>query len=127
MLLIVENPLYRAVDNFSFLDAGMCLLELLFLVYNGVSFIMNWYILNPDESIFPKLKNVRREYWCICDYRTSNGNPPITFAIAAQMTDEVHISVFPCFSMLGNDNQEFSARDMWMEIKEVCRWMKLIS
>ena len=34
-------------------------LELLFLVYNGVSFIMNCYILNPDECIFSKEKKVR--------------------------------------------------------------------
>lgn len=50
-------------------------------------------------------------------HKTEKGHPPITFAIAAQKTNEVNVSVFPCFSVSGKD-EEFSAKDMWMEMKE---------
>lgn len=50
-------------------------------------------------------------------HKTAKGHPPITFAIAAQDTNEVNVSVCPCFSLLGKDG-EFSAKDMWTEMKE---------
>lgn len=50
--------------------------------------------------------------------RATNEESPITFAIAAQETRDVHVSECLCFSISG-DSQGFSARDMWHEIKEV--------
>ncbi|MCO5586105.1 hypothetical protein L7F22_040044 [Adiantum nelumboides] len=50
-------------------------------------------------------------------HKTAKGHPPITFAIAAQNTNDVHVSVCPCFSLSGKDG-EFSAKDMWKEMKE---------
>lgn len=51
-------------------------------------------------------------------YRTANGRPPVTYAIAAQEMDGVHISECPCFFISG-DNPGITAKDMWNEIKEV--------
>ncbi|XP_058090074.1 uncharacterized protein LOC131236710 isoform X2 [Magnolia sinica] len=50
-------------------------------------------------------------------HKTANGLSPITFAIAAQETQDVHVSECPCF-LISGDCQGFSARDMWHEIKE---------
>ncbi|KAH7439550.1 hypothetical protein KP509_04G066500 [Ceratopteris richardii] len=50
-------------------------------------------------------------------HKTAKSHPPLTFAIAAQNTSDVYVSVCPCFSLVGNEG-EFSARDMWNEIKE---------
>ncbi|CAM8914689.1 unnamed protein product [Rhodiola kirilowii] len=50
-------------------------------------------------------------------HETADGQPPVTFCIAAQETPEVHISVCPQFVVSGN-MQGISAKDMWREIKE---------
>ncbi|XP_041011954.1 non-lysosomal glucosylceramidase isoform X1 [Juglans microcarpa x Juglans regia] len=50
-------------------------------------------------------------------HNTANGLPPVTFAIAAEETDGVHVSECPCFVISGN-SQGISAKDMWQEIKE---------
>lgn len=42
----------------------------------------------------------------------------MTFAIAAQETDDVHVSECPCFVISGN-SEGLTAKDMWHEIKEV--------
>lgn len=55
-----------------------------------------------------------------CHYRTANGQPPVTFAIAAEETDGIHVSECPCFLISGN-SQGISAKEMWQEIKEVGR------
>ncbi|ONK56486.1 uncharacterized protein A4U43_C10F9250 [Asparagus officinalis] len=50
-------------------------------------------------------------------HRTTNGQSPVTFAIAAQETEDVHVSECPYFSISGN-SEPFTARDMWDEIKK---------
>ncbi|KAK8638558.1 hypothetical protein V6N13_136977 [Hibiscus sabdariffa] len=50
-------------------------------------------------------------------HKTSNGEPPLTFAIAAKETNEVHVSECPCFIISGNSGG-ISAKDMWHEIKK---------
>ncbi|XP_057864285.2 uncharacterized protein LOC131072213 isoform X2 [Cryptomeria japonica] len=50
-------------------------------------------------------------------HETAKGKPPVTFAIAAQQTSDVKVSLCPCFSLSGN-NVDFSAKDMWLEMKE---------
>lgn len=42
----------------------------------------------------------------------------MTFAIAAEGTDVIHVSECPCFVISGN-SKGITARDMWHEIKEV--------
>ncbi|RVW77528.1 Non-lysosomal glucosylceramidase [Vitis vinifera] len=51
-------------------------------------------------------------------HKTANGRPPVTYAIAAQEMDGVHISECPCFFISG-DTPGITAKDMWNEIKEV--------
>lgn len=51
-------------------------------------------------------------------YRTANGHPPVTFAVAARETDGIHVSECPCFGISGNSGC-ITAKDMWHEIKEV--------
>ncbi|PQM42259.1 non-lysosomal glucosylceramidase [Prunus yedoensis var. nudiflora] len=46
-----------------------------------------------------------------------NGLPPVTFAIAAEETDGIHVSECPCFVISG-DSKGITAKDMWKEIKE---------
>lgn len=50
-------------------------------------------------------------------HRTANGQSPVTFAIAAQETPDVHVSECPYFLISGN-SEPFTARDMWDEIKK---------
>ncbi|KAK4747682.1 hypothetical protein SAY87_014268 [Trapa incisa] len=50
-------------------------------------------------------------------HRTANGHPPVTFAIAAEETSDVHISECPSF-LISGDSQCLTAKDMWIEIKK---------
>ncbi|XP_049933859.1 uncharacterized protein LOC116263650 isoform X4 [Nymphaea colorata] len=50
-------------------------------------------------------------------HKTAGGHPPITFAIASQETDLVHVSECPCFLISGNAHG-FSAEDLWHQIKK---------
>ncbi|XVF00537.1 hypothetical protein REPUB_Repub04eG0009400 [Reevesia pubescens] len=50
-------------------------------------------------------------------HMTADGQAPVTFAIAAQETDGVHISECPCFLISGNQ-EGITAKEMWKEIKE---------
>ncbi|KAK6143402.1 hypothetical protein DH2020_023750 [Rehmannia glutinosa] len=43
--------------------------------------------------------------------------PPVTFAIAAQETDEIRVSECPCF-LISGISQIITAKEMWEEIKE---------
>ncbi|GLT75667.1 hypothetical protein SLA2020_473720 [Shorea laevis] len=49
-------------------------------------------------------------------HKTANGLPPVTFAIAAKETTDVHVSECPSFLISGNA-QGITAKDMWNEIK----------
>ncbi|XP_057976381.1 uncharacterized protein LOC131163709 isoform X2 [Malania oleifera] len=50
-------------------------------------------------------------------HKTANGLSPVTFAIAAEEKDGVHVSECPCFVITGN-YPSITAKDMWSEIKE---------
>ncbi|KAH9750589.1 non-lysosomal glucosylceramidase [Citrus sinensis] len=50
-------------------------------------------------------------------HKTSHQLPPVTFALAAQETDGVHVSLCPHFVISGN-SLGLTAKDMWHEIKE---------
>lgn len=50
-------------------------------------------------------------------HRTANQQPPITFAIAAQETSDVHVSECTYFAISGKSDA-LTARDMWHEIKK---------
>ncbi|XP_076896835.1 uncharacterized protein LOC143549958 [Bidens hawaiensis] len=50
-------------------------------------------------------------------HMSANGQTPVTFAIAAQETNHVHVSECPSFVTSG-DFQGFTAKDMWQEIQQ---------
>ncbi|KAJ1275211.1 hypothetical protein BS78_05G119200 [Paspalum vaginatum] len=50
-------------------------------------------------------------------HRTADGQPPVTFAIAAQEKEDIHISVCPYFAISGSSDK-FTAKDMWNSVKE---------
>ncbi|KAG8368893.1 hypothetical protein BUALT_Bualt15G0093900 [Buddleja alternifolia] len=66
------------------------------------------------NSKFKSEDNVRG---VLLHHMTEKGLPSVTFAIAAQETNGVHVSECPCFVISGN-SQGITARDMWHEIKE---------
>ncbi|XP_047964570.1 non-lysosomal glucosylceramidase-like [Salvia hispanica] len=51
-------------------------------------------------------------------HNTSDQRPPVTFAIAAQETNEVHVSEYPCFLISGTTSQIMTAKRVWENIKE---------
>ncbi|KAG6719521.1 hypothetical protein I3842_03G009900 [Carya illinoinensis] len=50
-------------------------------------------------------------------HKTAHDHPPVTFAIAAEETGDVHVSECPCF-LISGDSQGITAKDMWHEIKK---------
>ncbi|GJN12628.1 hypothetical protein PR202_ga30923 [Eleusine coracana subsp. coracana] len=54
----------------------------------------------------------------LLNHRTAGGHPPVTFAIASQETDGVRVTVCPSFTMGPSSSGEFTAKDMWDEIKK---------
>ncbi|KAL5555108.1 hypothetical protein UlMin_037344 [Ulmus minor] len=53
----------------------------------------------------------------LLNHKTANGLPPVTFAIAAEETEDVHLSECPRFVISGN-SKGITAKEMWSEIKE---------
>ncbi|XAR56279.1 Glucosylceramidase [Bertholletia excelsa] len=53
----------------------------------------------------------------VLHHKTAKGRCPVTFAIAAQETNGVHVSECPCFVIAGN-SEGITAEHMWHEIKE---------
>lgn len=49
--------------------------------------------------------------------RTGKGNPPVTFAIAASETQNVNVTVLPCFGL--SEDSSFTAKDMWDTVEKV--------
>ncbi|KAL1209583.1 hypothetical protein V5N11_035862 [Cardamine amara subsp. amara] len=51
-------------------------------------------------------------------HKTANAHPPVTYAIAAQETEDVSVSECPCFLVSSHSPNEVTSRDMWDEIKK---------
>lgn len=47
-------------------------------------------------------------------HKTAKGNPPVTFAIAACETQNVSVSVLPCFGL--SEDSDITAKDMWTKM-----------
>ena len=45
------------------------------------------------------------------------GNPPVTFAISACETQNVNVTVLPCFGL--SEDSFFTAKDMWETMEKV--------
>ncbi|CAN6475524.1 unnamed protein product [Victoria cruziana] len=67
-----------------------------------------------SNSRFMKNHGVRG---VLLNHKTANGQSPVTFAIASQETEDVHVSECTCFLVSGN-GKELSAEKMWCQIKE---------
>lgn len=50
-------------------------------------------------------------------FRTAKDNPPVTYAIAACETQNVSVSVLPCFGL--NEGSHITAKDMWGKMVQV--------
>ncbi|CAH9081671.1 unnamed protein product [Cuscuta epithymum] len=57
---------------------------------------------------------------------TASGQPSVTFSIAAEETDVVHVSECPSFVISG-ESHGITAKDMWNEIKEYGSFVRLKS
>ncbi|XP_024023556.1 non-lysosomal glucosylceramidase [Morus notabilis] len=57
-----------------------------------------------------------RVHGVLLHHKTANGLPPLTFAIAAEQTDGIHVSECPRFVIAGN-SKGITAKEMWYEIK----------
>lgn len=64
-----------------------------------------------------KMKTKDGVHGVLLHHKTANGHPPVTFAIAAEETGDVHISECPCFLISGN-SLGVTAKEMWQEIKQ---------
>ncbi|KAL5789347.1 hypothetical protein ACOSQ2_004235 [Xanthoceras sorbifolium] len=64
-----------------------------------------------------KIKMKDGVHGVLLHHKTAKGQPPVTFAVAAQETDGVHVSECPCFVISGT-SPGITAKDMWQEIKE---------
>ncbi|XP_021860562.1 uncharacterized protein [Spinacia oleracea] len=53
----------------------------------------------------------------VLHHKTADGQHPVSFAIAAEGNDGVHISECPCFVISG-DSEGITAEGMWKEMKE---------
>ncbi|XP_015937543.1 uncharacterized protein LOC107463282 [Arachis duranensis] len=58
-----------------------------------------------------------RVHGVLLHHKTTNERSPVTFAIAAEETEDVHISECPVFVISGA-HKGISAKDMWNEIKQ---------
>ena len=54
-------------------------------------------------------------WWNCC--RTAKDNPPVTFAIAACETQNVNVTVLPCFGLSGGSH--VTAENMWGRMVQV--------
>lgn len=50
-------------------------------------------------------------------FRTAKDNPPVTFAIAACETQNVSVTVLPCFGL--TEGSCVTAKDMWGKMAQV--------
>lgn len=66
------------------------------------------YSLTVDFNCFYEL--------CIC-CRTAKGNPPVTFAVAACETQNVSVTVLPCFGL--SEGSSPTAKEMWDKMVQV--------
>ncbi|PON68328.1 Beta-glucosidase GBA2-type [Parasponia andersonii] len=64
-----------------------------------------------------KMKTENGVHGVLLHHKTANGHPPVTFAIAAEENDDVHVSKCPYFLISGNSKGN-TAKEMWNEIKK---------
>ncbi|KAK2392076.1 Beta-glucosidase, GBA2 type family protein [Trifolium repens] len=65
-----------------------------------------------------KIKMADEVRGVLLHHKTAKEQSPVTFAIAAEETEQVHVSECPVFVISGF-YEGISAKDMWHEIKQV--------
>ncbi|KAE8706408.1 hydrolase family protein [Hibiscus syriacus] len=110
-----ESSLPVAVFTFTLTNTGRTSADvtLLFTWANSVGGISGF----SGGHLNSKLKMEDGVRGILLHHKTANGQPPLTFAIAAKETNEVRVSECPCFIISGNSGG-ISAQDMWHEIKK---------
>ncbi|KAL6964480.1 glucosylceramidase, partial [Sarracenia purpurea var. burkii] len=111
-----ESSLPVAVFTFTLVNLGNTAADvtLLFTWANSVGGVSGF----SGHHYNSKIRMKDDVHGVLLHHKTANGLSPITFAIAAEETNGVHVSKCPCFVIDGN-SQGISAKDMWHEIKEV--------
>ena len=71
--------------------------------------LREWGAIVSNNSTFPPPPS--------SSYRTDKENPPVTFAIAACETQNVNVTVLPCFGLL--EGSPVTAKDMWGKMAQV--------
>lgn len=110
-----ESSLPVSVFTFTLSNTGRTSADvtLLFTWANSVGGISGF----SGDHFNSKMKTEDGVRGVLLHHKTANGEPPLTFAIAAKETSEVHVSECPCFLISGN-SRGISAKDMWHEIKK---------
>ncbi|XWS24698.1 hypothetical protein CRYUN_Cryun27aG0005700 [Craigia yunnanensis] len=110
-----QSSLPVSVFTFTLTNTGSTSADvtLLFTWANSVGGISGF----SGDHFNSKMKTEDGVRGVLLQHKTANGKPPLTFAIAAKETSEVHVSECPCFLISGN-SRGISAKDMWNEIKK---------
>lgn len=73
------------------------------------------------QVIILKLPTLTVDFNCFYDLclccRTAKGSPPVTFAVAACETQNVSVSVLPCFGL--GEGSGVTAKEMWEKMVKV--------
>ncbi|XP_028086368.1 non-lysosomal glucosylceramidase isoform X2 [Camellia sinensis] len=104
-----------AVFTFTLFNSGKTAADvtLLFTWANSVGGVSEF----SGHHYNSKLRTKDDVHGVLLHHMTANGLSPITFAIAAEETNGVHVSECPCFVIAGN-SEGITAKHMWQEIKE---------
>ncbi|KAL6964485.1 glucosylceramidase [Sarracenia purpurea var. burkii] len=110
-----ESSLPVAVFTFTLVNFGKIAADvtLLFTWANSVGGVSGF----SGHHYNSKIRMKDGVHGVLLHHKTANGLSPITFAIAAEETNGVHVSECPCFVIDGN-SQGITAKGMWHEMKE---------
>ncbi|KAG0504006.1 hypothetical protein HPP92_004078 [Vanilla planifolia] len=110
-----ESSLPVAVFTFTLDNLGNCAADvtLLFTWANSVGGNSEFSGYHSNSKMMEK----DGVHGVLLHHKTGNGQSPVTFAIAAQETANVHISDCPCF-MISGKSVALTALEMWQAVKE---------
>ncbi|WOK96527.1 non-lysosomal glucosylceramidase [Canna indica] len=110
-----ESSFPVAVFTFTLMNSGQTPAEVT-LLFTWANSVGGKSELSGNHSN-SKMMSKNGVHGVLLHHRTANRQTPVTFAIAAQETDEVCVSECPCFLLSGN-YKGLTARDMWDVIKK---------
>ncbi|GAB4849167.1 hypothetical protein Ancab_003977 [Ancistrocladus abbreviatus] len=110
-----ESSFPVAVFTFTLFNSGNTAAE--------VSLLFTWAnSMGGDSGLYgghynSKLMMKDGTHVVLLHHKNANGPSPVTFALAAENKDGVHVSECPCFVISGG-SKGLTAKDMWQTIKE---------